>query len=80
MRKRKILSYLLSLTLMMTSMPTQFFATEVDAQSNETYIDFEQQTTTESMIKVGQPHEYSGDGFNVSFEVTDQWAAHLMLI
>lgn len=48
---------------MMTSMPVHFFWAQVDAQSNESYIDLKQQTTMESAIKIEETQKYYGEEF-----------------
>lgn len=71
-RKRKIVSLLLVLTLMMAMLPTQIFAkktTEIKSLQVQT---LENEITTPAAIQI-VPNKYIGDGYEVEFKVSSKW-------
>lgn len=73
--KRKIISLLLILTIVMTSLPAQVFATET--QPKQTVMQqadmLDTKTTTSAGVEVNQPIIYQGDGFKAEFVVNSKW-------
>ena len=70
--KKRILAYLLTLTLVMTSLPTQLFAQTTKDASVPMSALVDTQTTTPGAIQIN-PAKYVGDGYEVDFKVTNQW-------
>ena len=70
--KKRILAYLLTLTLAMTSMPTQLFAQITNDLPLPMSSLVDTQTTTPGAIQIN-PTKYVGDGYEVEFKVTNQW-------
>lgn len=71
--RRKIQTYFLVFTLIMTILPTQLFAEEIVSTPTtmETNLP-ERQITTPEVININ-PNIYVGDGYEVEFKVTNQW-------
>ncbi|ADZ83921.1 cellulose binding domain-containing protein [Cellulosilyticum lentocellum] len=70
--KKRILAYLLTLTLAMTSLPTQLFAQTTKDVPLPMSALVDTQTTTPGAIQIN-PSKYIGDGYQVEFKVTNQW-------
>ncbi len=70
--KKRILAYLLTLTLAMTSLPTQLFAQTTNDLPLPISALVDTQTTTPGAIQIN-PTKYVGDGYEVEFKVTNQW-------
>lgn len=70
-RKRKIIAYLLSMTLMLTSLPIQLFAKDTTSTPLPMTALVDTQTTTPGAIDI-KPTKYIGDGYEVEFKVTEQ--------
>ena len=70
--KRKIIAYLLSMALMLTSLPTQLFAQVTNDLPIPMTALVDTQTTTPGAIQIN-PNKYIGDGYEVEFKVTNQW-------
>ena len=70
--KKRILAYLLTLTLAMTSLPTQLFAQTTKEVPLPMSALLDTQTTTPGAIQIN-PKKYVGDGYEVEFKVTNQW-------
>ena len=71
--RKRILAYLLTLTLAMTSLPTQLFAQTTNDLPLHMSALVDTQTTTPEAIQIN-PNKYFGDGYEVEFKVTYQWA------
>ncbi len=73
--KRKILSLFLILTIVMTTLPAQLFATEtLPKQAPMQKVDMlDTKTTTSAGIEVNQPVIYKGNGFEAEFVVNSKW-------
>ncbi len=71
-RKRKIIAYLLGMTLMLTSLPVQLFAKDTTNTPLPMTALVDTQTTTPGAIDI-KPTKYIGDGYEVEFKVTNQW-------
>ena len=69
--KKRILAYLLTLTLAMTSLPTQLFAQTTNDLPLPMSALVDTQTTTPGAIQIN-PVKYVGDGYEVEFKVTEQ--------
>lgn len=73
--RRKIIAYLLTVVLMMTSVPVTLSAEEVtETQTQQpiaTLVDTNN-TTTSAALEI-KPTKYIGDGYEVEFKVTNQW-------
>lgn len=70
-KKRKIIAYLLSMVLMLTSLPVQLFAQETTETLLPMTALVDTQTTTPGAIDI-KPTKYIGDGYEVEFKVTEQ--------
>ena len=70
--KKRILAYLITLTLAMTSLPVQLFAQDTINTPLPMTALVDTQTTTSGAIKI-KPTKYVGDGYEVEFNVTNQW-------
>ncbi len=73
--RRKILSLLLVVTLMMTTLPAQLFATEeIPNQMPIQKVDkLNTETTTPAGVEVNQPVIFTGNGFEAEFKVVSKW-------
>lgn len=73
-KKKNIISYLLSLILILTSLPIPTMATETrNTTTNNILIkETNQQSTTSGAIEIDS-NTYIGNGYNVKFEITNQW-------
>lgn len=71
-RKRKIIAYLLSMALMLTSLPVQLFSQTTNDLPLPMSTLVDTQTTTPGAIQIN-PNKYIGDGYEVEFKVTNQW-------
>ncbi len=70
--KKRILAYLLTFTLAMTSLPIQLFAQTTNDLPLHMSALVDTQTTTPGAIQIN-PAKYVGDGYEVEFKVTNQW-------
>ncbi len=70
--KKRVLAYLLTLTLAMTSLPTQLFAQDTINTPVPISALVDTQTTTPGAIQIN-PNKYVGDGYEVEFKVINQW-------
>lgn len=70
-RKRKIITYLLSMALMLTSLPVQLFAQEVTEMPPSMTAVVDTQTTTPGAIDI-KSAKYVGEGYEVEYKVTEQ--------
>ena len=71
-KKRKIIAYVLSMALMLTSLPIQLFAQVTNDLPLPISALIDTQTTTPGAIQIN-PNKYIGDGYEVEFKVTNQW-------
>ena len=75
-KKRGIIAYVLSLLMIVTSLPTQTFAeSSRNALHEEISIinGLEQQVTTSAGLQINEQTKYVGNGYEVSFKVTNKW-------
>ena len=70
--KKRVLAYLLTLTLAMTSLPIQLFAQTTNDLPLPMSALVDTQTTTPGAIQIN-PSKYTGDGYQVEFKITNQW-------
>ena len=70
--KKRILAYLLTLTLAMTSLPIQLFAQDTINTPVPMSALIDSKVTTPGAIEI-KPTKYVGDGYEVEFKVTNQW-------
>lgn len=70
--KKRVLAYLLTLTLAMTSLPTQLFAQDTINTPVPISALVDTQTTTPGAIQIN-PNKYVGDGYEVEFKVVNKW-------
>lgn len=70
--KKRILAFLLTLTLTITSLPMHLFAQETTDTSLSMSAIVDSQTTTPAVIEIN-PNKYIGDGYEVEFKISSQW-------
>lgn len=70
--KKRTLAILLAVTLVMTSMPTTFFAKETVTTMQPMIAFADNYVTTSPAIEV-KPTKYIGDGYEVEFRIVNKW-------
>ena len=70
-KKRKIIAYVLSMALMLTSLPIQLFAQVTNDLPIPMTALVDTQTTTPGAIQIN-PNKYIGDGYEVEFKVVNK--------
>ena len=81
-RAKRNIAYLLSMTLILTSLPTRIFAQEgvtipnsstlLNAVESTTSSSLELETTPPGALQI-IPNKYVGDGYEVEFKITNRW-------
>ncbi len=81
-RAKRNIAYLLSMTLILTSLPTRIFAQEGSTIPNSSTLLNNVESTTSSSLELETttpgaleiiPNKYVGDGYEVEFKVTNRW-------